>query len=58
LRDITDFAAMNEIWEAWVLAGAAPARTTVQSGLALPDLRVEITVVAAAIPEREVQQHV
>jgi enamine deaminase RidA (YjgF/YER057c/UK114 family) len=47
LRDIADFAAMNAVWEAWLPAGAAPARTTVQALLASADLRVEITVVAA-----------
>ena len=48
LRDIADFAAMNAVWEAWMPAGAAPARTTVEARLAAPELRVEITVVAAA----------
>lgn len=48
LRDITDFAAMNAVWEAWLPPGAAPARTTVEARLAAPELRVEITVVAAA----------
>ena len=48
LRDIADFAAMNEVWEAWLPVGAAPARTTVEARLAVPELRVEITVVAAA----------
>ncbi|MBI5719038.1 MAG: RidA family protein [Burkholderiales bacterium] len=47
LRDIADFAAMNAVWEAWLPPGAAPARTTVQALLAAPELRVEITVVAA-----------
>jgi enamine deaminase RidA (YjgF/YER057c/UK114 family) len=47
LRDIADFAPMNEVWEAWLPRGAAPARTTVEARLAAPDLRVEITVVAA-----------
>lgn len=47
LRDIDDFAAMNAAWEAWLPAGAAPARTTVQAHLASPGLRVEITVIAA-----------
>jgi enamine deaminase RidA (YjgF/YER057c/UK114 family) len=50
LRDIADFAAMNAVWEAWMPTGAAPARTTVQAHLAAPELRVEITVVAAAAP--------
>jgi enamine deaminase RidA (YjgF/YER057c/UK114 family) len=48
LADMSDFAAMNAVWEAWLPAGAAPARTTVQALLAAPDLRVEITVIAAA----------
>ena len=48
LRDIADFSLMNEVWEAWLPDGAAPARTTIEARLASPDLRVEITVVAAA----------
>ncbi len=48
LADMGDFTAMNAAWEAWLPAGAAPARTTVQALLAAPELRVEITVVAAA----------
>ena len=48
LRDIDDFAEMNAIWETWTADGCAPARTTVQARLASPDLRVEITVIAAA----------
>jgi len=47
LRDMGDFAAMNAVWEAWVAAGTAPARTTVEARLASPDLLVEVTVVAA-----------
>lgn len=47
LKDMADFAAMNAEWEAWLPAGAGPARTTVQALLAQPALRVEITVVAA-----------
>ncbi len=48
LRDISDFSAMNAVWDAWVVAGTAPARTTVQAALASDNLLVEITVVAAA----------
>jgi enamine deaminase RidA (YjgF/YER057c/UK114 family) len=44
---MADFAAMNEVWEAWVPEGAAPARATVTAKLAHPDLRIEIGVVAA-----------
>lgn len=48
LKDIDrDFAAMNEIWDAWLPEGAAPARATVQADLARPEVLVEIMVVAA-----------
>ena len=47
LRDMGDFAAMNAVWEAWLPAGAAPARTTVEARLATPELLVEITLIAA-----------
>ena len=47
LADIGDFAAMNAVWERWVVAGQTPARATVEAKLARPDLRVEIQVVAA-----------
>ena len=47
LADIRDFAAMNEVWDAWVDPHNTPARTTVQAKLARPSVRVEITVVAA-----------
>jgi len=48
LCDMADFDAMNRVWEAWVTPGATPARATVQARLASPELRVEITVIAAA----------
>lgn len=47
LADIRDFAAMNEVWDAWVTAGNTPGRTCVQAKLARPSVRVEITVIAA-----------
>ncbi len=47
LADIRDFAAMNEVWDAWVDAENTPARTTVQALLARASVRVEITVIAA-----------
>ena len=47
LRDIKDFAAMNEVWDAWVPKGQAPARACVEARLARPDLLVEISIVAA-----------
>ena len=47
LPDIADFAAMNAVWEKWVIAGATPARATVQATLAAPEYKVEIQIVAA-----------
>jgi len=42
-----DFDLMNAAWEAWIPAGAAPARATCQAMLASPAIRVEIVVTAA-----------
>lgn len=47
LVDITTFDQMNGVWEAWLPAGEAPARATVEARLANPGLRVEIACVAA-----------
>lgn len=47
LSDISTFATMNGVWDAWVSPGAAPARATVQSALAAPPYLVEIGCVAA-----------
>jgi len=47
LRDISDFAAMNAVWESWITPDTAPARTTIEARLATPGLLVEMTVIAA-----------
>lgn len=47
LAEIRDFNAMNEVWDAWIDPDNPPARTTVQARLARPNIRVEITVIAA-----------
>ena len=47
LKDITDIAAMNEVWDAWVVAGSAPPRATVQAALANPAYLIEAVVTAA-----------
>ena len=47
LADILDFAGMNRAWDAWVVAGNAPSRATVEAKLAKPDWKVEIVVTAA-----------
>ena len=49
IKDMTDFAAMNAVWDAWVPAGYAPARACVQASMARAELLVEISVVAAEI---------
>ena len=46
LADIADFAGMNRAWDAWVVAGNAPARATVEARLANPAWKVEIVVTA------------
>lgn len=47
LADLADFAAMNAVWETWVVPGQTPARATVQAALAKPEWKVEIVVTAA-----------
>lgn len=47
LKDIADFAAMNAVWEKWVVAGHTPPRATVQAHLAQPQWKIEIIVTAA-----------
>lgn len=47
LADLGDFAAMNVVWEAWVSAGNAPPRATVQAQLAKPAWKIEVVVTAA-----------
>ena len=49
LADINDTPGMNAAWDAWVPAGCAPARATVEARLVNKDWKVEI-VVTAAIP--------
>ncbi len=47
IKDLADFPAMNAVWEAWLPAGHAPPRATVQAHLARPEWRVEMVVTAA-----------
>ncbi|MFT3722932.1 MAG: RidA family protein [Hyphomonadaceae bacterium] len=47
LADMGDFAAMNEVWDAWVAGENPPARATAEARLAAPEYRVEIIIVAA-----------
>lgn len=47
ITDLADFAAMNQVWEAWLPAGQAPPRATVLAKLAKPEWKVEMVVTAA-----------
>lgn len=50
MANMQEFDGMNQAWDAWVPAGNAPPRATVEARLANPDLKVEI-VVKAAVPQ-------
>lgn len=47
LKDISMFAEMNSCWDAWIEDGFEPARACVEANMALDDLLVEITIIAA-----------
>ncbi|RRS08452.1 RidA family protein [Pseudoalteromonas sp. J010] len=49
IKDMKYFAEMNEVWDAWVPQGYAPARACVEASMARDSLLVEISVVAAEI---------
>lgn len=47
LPAISDFEAMNSVYDAWIDRDNPPARACVEARLADPDLRVEMTAIAA-----------
>ena len=47
VRDMKDFAAMNEVWDAWVADIPKPARACVEARMARPEILVELSVIAA-----------
>lgn len=47
ISNIGHFAQMNEVWDAWVAEGHAPARACIEARLASPDLLVEVGIIAA-----------
>lgn len=49
IKDMKDFAGMNEVWDAWIFEGYSPARACVEASLARPELLVEVSVIAAVI---------
>jgi enamine deaminase RidA (YjgF/YER057c/UK114 family) len=52
LTDLSEFGAMNEVWEAWVVPGHTPTRATVQAALADPRWKIEIAATAAVAGSR------
>jgi enamine deaminase RidA (YjgF/YER057c/UK114 family) len=47
LTDIGKWSKMNEVWDAWVDKDNKPCRATVEAALAAPELKVEISCIAA-----------
>lgn len=47
LRTIDDLAAMNAVWDGWVVQGKTPTRCCGKVEMNNPDCRIEILVVAA-----------
>ncbi|MDA5558715.1 RidA family protein [Shimia sp. MMG029] len=47
VADMSDFAEMNAVWDAWVPEGHAPTRACGEAKLARPELKVEVIVTAA-----------
>jgi hypothetical protein len=47
LSNMGHFTEMNEVWDAWVLPGHAPAWSRVEARLAKPEYLVEMSVMAA-----------
>lgn len=47
LKDITQIADMNAVWDKWIPAGHCPSRATVQAHMANPKTGIEIVIAAA-----------
>ena len=47
LANIGHFSEMNQVWDAWIPDGSAPARACIEARLGSPDWLVEIGIVAA-----------
>lgn len=46
LRDMKDFAAFNEVYDAWIPAGATPGRACVEARMARENILCEAVVIA------------
>ncbi len=47
IKDMSLFADMNAVWDAWVSKGFSPARACVQASMAREEILVEISIIAA-----------
>ena len=47
LANIGHFTEMNQVWDAWIPEGCAPARACIEARLASPEYLVEIGIIAA-----------
>lgn len=47
VRDQSDVAGFNEVWDAWIDRNTSPARYLVVSQLGRPEIRVEVVITAA-----------
>ena len=45
LKDISEVAAFNAVWDAWIAGVAPPARACFQAELASPDMKVEMIMI-------------
>ncbi|HSF91265.1 MAG TPA: RidA family protein [Paracoccaceae bacterium] len=48
MADMAEFAGMNEVYDQWVDRTNLPPRASVQAAMALPEFKVEISLVAVA----------
>jgi enamine deaminase RidA (YjgF/YER057c/UK114 family) len=49
VKDMSYFAQMNDVWDAWIPEGYAPARACVAAPMARDVLLVEISIIAAQV---------
>ena len=49
LPDISEFGAMNAVWDDWIAGVTPPARATGEVRLAAPEYRIEV-IITAALP--------
>lgn len=47
VNNMAEFAEMNAVWDNWIEPGYAPARACVEAQMARPELKVEMSVIAA-----------